>query len=102
MSLTIQLYNLLYLWMLDPAERDAVMARDAVESAATDYRVLVEVFTRRKQEQLFFTKQAYLARFKKNLEQDMVTEPSHAYQRVRLYAPPRCSFSFFLPFLFYT
>lgn len=71
--------NLLYLWMLDPAERDAIMARDAIES---DYQVLVEIFTRRKQEQLFFTKQAYLARFKKNLEQDMVTEPSHPYQRL--------------------
>uniref|UniRef100_A0ACD5XM00 Uncharacterized protein n=1 Tax=Avena sativa TaxID=4498 RepID=A0ACD5XM00_AVESA len=77
-----ELCDLLYLWMLDPAERDAAMARDAIESAATDYRVLVEIFTRRKQEQLFFTKQAYLARYKKNLEQDMVTEPSHPYQRL--------------------
>jgi annexin A7/11 len=79
----VQLCNLLYLWMLDPAERDAIMARDAIERAATDYRVLVEIFTRRKQEQLFFTKQAYMARFKKNLEHDMVTEPSHPYQRVK-------------------
>ncbi|KAM0827062.1 hypothetical protein ACQ4PT_068431 [Festuca glaucescens] len=77
-----ELCNLLYLWMLDPSERDAIMARDAIKSAATDYRVLVEIFTRRKQEQLFFTKQAYLARFKKNLEHDLVTEPSHPYQRL--------------------
>jgi annexin A7/11 len=84
MSLPVQLCNLLYLWMLDPAERDAIMARDAIESAMTDYWVLIEIFTRRKQEQLFFTKQAYLARFKKNLEHDLVTEPSHPYQRVGL------------------
>ncbi|KAM0879835.1 hypothetical protein ACQ4PT_033976 [Festuca glaucescens] len=77
-----ELCNLLYLWMLDPAERDGIMARDAIESAMIDYRVLVEIFTRRKQEQLFFTKQAYLARFKKNLEHDLVTEPSHPYQRL--------------------
>ncbi|CAM0951646.1 unnamed protein product [Alopecurus aequalis] len=77
-----ELCDLLYLWMLDPAERDAIMARDAIQSPVTDYRVLVEIFTRRKQEQLFFTKQAYLDRFKKNLEQDMVTEPSHPYQRL--------------------
>ncbi|XP_006660683.1 annexin D8-like [Oryza brachyantha] len=79
-----ELCKLLYLWVLDPAERDAIMARDAVESGggAMDYRALVEIFTRRKQDQLFFTKQAYLARFKKNLEQDMVTEPSHPYQRL--------------------
>lgn len=80
-----ELCNLLYLWMLDPAERDAIMARDAIESGLTGYRALVEIFTRRKQEQLFFTKQAYLGRFKKNMEQDMVTEPSHPsrpYQRL--------------------
>ncbi|PNT64709.1 hypothetical protein BRADI_4g31920v3 [Brachypodium distachyon] len=67
-----ELCNLLYLWMLDPAERDAIMARDAIESGLTGYRALVEIFTRRKQEQLFFTKQAYLGRFKKNMEQDML------------------------------
>lgn len=77
-----ELCNLLYLWMLDPAERDAIMALDAIESGATDYRALVEIFTRRKQNQLFFTKQAYLVMFKRKLEQDMVTEPSHPFQRL--------------------
>jgi annexin D len=61
------------------------MAREAVEDGMTmaGYRTLVEVFTRRKQNQLFFTKQAYMARFRRNLEQDMVAEPSHPYQRAR-------------------
>ncbi|RLN33108.1 annexin D8-like [Panicum miliaceum] len=79
-----ELRKLLYLWALEPAERDAVVAREAVEGGATvaGYRALVEVFTRRKQDQLFFTKQAYLARFRRNLDQDMVTEPSHPYQRL--------------------
>ncbi|KAG2635387.1 hypothetical protein PVAP13_2NG350000 [Panicum virgatum] len=79
-----QLRKLLYLWALEPAERDAVVAREAVEGGATvaGYRALVEVFTRRKQDQLFFTKQAYLTRFRRNLDQDMVTEPSHPYQRL--------------------
>ncbi|OEL30433.1 hypothetical protein BAE44_0008544 [Dichanthelium oligosanthes] len=79
-----ELRKLLYLWALEPAERDAVVAREAVEGGVTvpGYRALVEVFTRRKQDQLFFTKQAYLARFRRNLDQDMVTEPSHPYQRL--------------------
>ncbi|ONM22269.1 Annexin A13 [Zea mays] len=56
-----ELSKLLYLWALEPAERDAVVAREAVEGGVTaaGYRALVEVFTRRKQDQLFFTKQAY-------------------------------------------
>ncbi|TVU09784.1 hypothetical protein EJB05_43279, partial [Eragrostis curvula] len=80
-----QLCKLLYLWTLEPADRDAIMAREAIDGGMTvaGYRTLVEVFTRRKQNQLFFTKQAYLARFRRNLEQDMVTEPSHPYQRAR-------------------
>ena len=80
---SLQLCKLLYLWALEPAERDAVVAREAVEGGVTvaGYRALVEVFTRRKQDQLFFTKQAYTARFRRNLDQDMVTEPSHPYQR---------------------
>lgn len=82
---SLQLCKLLYLWgALEPAERDAVVAREAVEGGVTvaGYRALVEVFTRRKQDQLFFTKQAYMARFRRNLDQDiMVTEPSHPYQR---------------------
>jgi hypothetical protein len=82
---SLQLCKLLYLWALEPAERDAVVAREAVEGGVTvaGYRALVEVFTRRKQDQLFFTKQAYMARFRRNLDQDMVTEPSHPYQRAR-------------------
>ncbi|CAD6218993.1 unnamed protein product [Miscanthus lutarioriparius] len=81
-----ELCKLLYLWALEPAERDAVVAREAVEGGVTvaGYRALVEVFTRRKQDQLFFTKQAYTARFRRNLDQDMVTEPSHPYQRLLL------------------
>lgn len=79
-----ELCKLLYLWTLEPAERDAVVAREAVEGGVTvpGYRALVEVVTRRKHNQLFFTKQAYLARYRRNLDQDMLTEPAHPYQRL--------------------
>jgi annexin D len=91
----LQLSKLLYLWALEPAERDAVVAREAVEGGVTaaGYRALVEVFTRRKQDQLFFTKQAYAARFRRSLDQDMATEPSHPYHRAR--ARPSFLFRFF-------
>lgn len=87
---SLQLCKLLYLWALEPAERDAVVAREAVEGGVTvaGYRALVEVFTRRKHDQLFFTKQAYMARFRRNLDQDMLTEPSHPYQRARVMRRP--------------
>jgi annexin D len=68
--------------MLDPAERDAMFARDAIERSFVDYQSLIEIYTRRKSDQLFFTKQAYLAKFKRNLDQDISSEPSHPFQRV--------------------
>lgn len=74
----------LYLWMLDPHERDAMVARDALERSEPDYRALVEMYARRKSNQLFFMRQAYLNKFKTHLNQDIVSESSHPYQRVGL------------------
>ncbi|KAF3324116.1 annexin D8-like protein [Carex littledalei] len=77
-----ELYKMLYIWMLDPAERDAMLVRDAIERSLVDYQSLVEIYTRRKSDQLFFTKQAYLVKFKRNLDQDISSEPSHPFQRI--------------------
>ncbi|KAF8689751.1 hypothetical protein HU200_041668 [Digitaria exilis] len=53
-----------------PSKRDAVVEREAVEGGTivAGYHALVEVFTRRKQDQLFFTKHAYMSRFRRNLD----------------------------------
>ena len=74
----------LYMWMLEPHERDAMVARDALSrsSSEADYKALVEIYARRKSNQLFFTKQAYLHKFKTHLDQDIISESSHPYQRV--------------------
>lgn len=74
--------NALYLWMLEPHERDAVLANDAIERRVTDYKALIEIYTRQKLSQLFFTKHAYLAKFKRHMDQDMISEPSNSYQKV--------------------
>ncbi|RRT81184.1 hypothetical protein GW17_00022078, partial [Ensete ventricosum] len=77
-----EMCNTLYLWMLEPHERDAVLANDAMERRVTDYEALVEIYTRQKLSQLFFTKHAYLAKFKRHMDQDMISEPSNSYQKV--------------------
>lgn len=80
--LLVQIGKMLYLWMLEPQERDAVLAKDAIESRTTDYKALVEIYTRQNINQLFFTKQAYVAKFKRHLDQDILSEPSYSYEKV--------------------
>ncbi|KAJ4812615.1 Annexin [Rhynchospora pubera] len=77
-----EMFKMLYIWMLDPAERDAMLARDATADSLIDYQTLVEIYTRKKSDQLFFTKQTYLAKYKRNLDKDISSEPSHPFQRI--------------------
>lgn len=68
--------------MLEPHERDAMLAKDALEGRVLDYKALIEIYTRQKMNHLFFTKQAYVAKFKRHLDQDMISDPSNSYQKV--------------------
>lgn len=77
-----QMCNILYMWMLEPAERDAIVARDAFECSVVNHRALIEIYTRRKTNHLFFTKQAYSALCKRNLDQDIIGEQNSPSQRV--------------------
>lgn len=73
--------------MLNPHERDAVVAREAFEQNDTiNYRALIEIFLCRKSSHVLLIQEAYYARFKKQLEQDIISiEPSHPYQRVTFF-----------------
>lgn len=82
-ELSPEVWWALTLFLLDPHERDAVLAHDAIKQDEPNYRVLVEIFTGRKSSHIELIKRAYLAKFRRQLEQDMVnTEPPHPFQRV--------------------
>ncbi|KAG6596987.1 Annexin D8, partial [Cucurbita argyrosperma subsp. sororia] len=73
----------LSLWMLDPHERDAVFAREALEQGDTNYKALIEIFVGRKSSQIFLIKQSYRARYQTKLEQDIINiDPPHSYQKI--------------------
>uniref|UniRef100_A0A1D1Y5F2 Annexin A13 n=1 Tax=Anthurium amnicola TaxID=1678845 RepID=A0A1D1Y5F2_9ARAE len=72
----------LYMWMLDPLERDAFVAKKALEYIDSQCRALVEIYTCRKSNQLFYINRAYQTRFKRTLDQDVISQPSHPYQRI--------------------
>lgn len=79
----------LAMWMMDPHERDAMVAREALEQVAAgggeypNYMVLVEIFVGRKSSHVQLIKQAYQTRFRRRLDQDLIKiEPPHPFQKV--------------------
>ncbi|XP_020675753.1 annexin A13 isoform X2 [Dendrobium catenatum] len=69
----------LWLWMMEQPERDAVVAKDAVErGSADDYKAIVEIYVRRKSSHLFASKQAYFAKCRSHMDKDILSvEPEH-------------------------
>ncbi|XVF30768.1 hypothetical protein REPUB_Repub16aG0087200 [Reevesia pubescens] len=73
----------LSLWMLDPHERDATVAREAIREDDTNYKALVEIFVGQKSSHIALIKQAYQSKYKRQLDQDIINiEPPHPYQKI--------------------
>ncbi|XP_043702002.1 annexin A13-like [Telopea speciosissima] len=78
-----EIYELLSLWMLEQCERDTIVANDAIELRETNYKVLIEIYVGRKSSHIHLVKQAYQAKFKRQLEQDIISsEPPNSYQKI--------------------
>ncbi|KAL5720622.1 hypothetical protein ACHQM5_013273 [Ranunculus cassubicifolius] len=79
----IEINKLLSLWMLGPHERDAVIAKSAFEHGDINYKALIELYCGRKSSHLLLIKQAYQAKFRRNLDHDIISvEPSSPYQKI--------------------
>ncbi|XVF69537.1 hypothetical protein PTKIN_Ptkin11bG0089900 [Pterospermum kingtungense] len=61
------------LWTLDPADRDALLANEALHKTVPDYRVIVEIACIRSPEDLLAVKRAYKFRYKHSLEEDLAS-----------------------------
>uniref|UniRef100_A0A0C9S4X9 Annexin n=1 Tax=Wollemia nobilis TaxID=56998 RepID=A0A0C9S4X9_9CONI len=72
------------LWMCDPAERDAVLLRDALAGAGTKDKTLIEIICSRTPSQLQLIRQAYYARYNKFVEKDVESDTSGYYQKLLL------------------
>ncbi|GMI80317.1 ANNEXIN 8, annexin 8 [Hibiscus trionum] len=61
----------MYRWILDPADRDAVLANVATKKLSPDHHVIVEIACTRSPEELLAIRRAYQARYKRSLEEDV-------------------------------
>ncbi|XP_050385228.1 annexin-like protein RJ4 isoform X1 [Argentina anserina] len=60
----------MYRWILDPADRDAVLANVAIKKP-TDYNAIIEISCIHSPEELLAVRRAYQLRYKHSLEEDL-------------------------------
>lgn len=66
-----------YRWILDPLDREAVIANVAIRKAKpVDYRVIIEISCIHSSEELLAVKRAYMTRYKRSLEEDVAAHTS--------------------------
>jgi len=74
------------LWTLDPAERDAYLANEATKRFTSSNWVLMEIACTRSSHDLFKVRQAYHARYKKSLEEDVAYHTTGDFRKVMPWA----------------
>lgn len=66
----------MYRWILEPAEREALLANIAIKSADKNYQVIVEISCVLSPEELFAVRRAYHNKYKRCLEEDVAANTS--------------------------
>ncbi|KAL8217049.1 hypothetical protein R6Q57_023886 [Mikania cordata] len=82
---TSRTFTVLSLLMLNPHERDAIVARNAIfkKKDGINYKALIEIYVGKKPSHFFLIQQAYQSRFRRHLDQDIMSiEPPHSYQKI--------------------
>ncbi|KAL0324976.1 UNVERIFIED_CONTAM: Annexin D1 [Sesamum radiatum] len=70
------------LWTLDPAERDAFLANEAIKKWTSSNQVLVEIACTRSPKELLLAREAYHACFKRSLEEDVAYHTSGDFRKL--------------------
>lgn len=66
----------MYRWILEPSEREALLANIALTSGDKNYQVIVEISCVLSPEELFVVRRDYHNRFKRSLEEDVAANTS--------------------------
>ncbi|XP_019451862.1 PREDICTED: annexin-like protein RJ4 [Lupinus angustifolius] len=73
----------MYRWMLEPADRDAVLAHVAINQGRKHYHVLVEIVSVLSPEEVLNVRCAYHDRYKRSLEEDVAAHTTGDLRQVR-------------------
>ncbi|KAJ6702917.1 ANNEXIN [Salix viminalis] len=80
-ELTGDFEKAVYRWVLDPEDRDAVLANVAIRKSG-DYHVIVEIACVLSSEELLVVRRAYHARYKHSLEEDLAAHTTGDIRKV--------------------
>lgn len=72
-----------YRWILDPEDRDAVLAHVALRKPNEDFAVLVEFSCIYSPEEFLAVRRAYQHRYKRSLEEDVAANTHDDFRKVR-------------------
>lgn len=61
----------MYRWILEPADRDAVLINVAIKHGGKDYHVVAEIASVLSAEELLAVRRAYRNRYKRSIEEDV-------------------------------
>lgn len=75
-ELTGHFEKAVYRWMLDPVDRDAVIANVALKQSSPDYGAIIELSIIYSPEEFLAVKRSYQARYKRSLEEDLAAHTS--------------------------
>ncbi|KAL7085537.1 hypothetical protein ACP275_14G286900 [Erythranthe tilingii] len=81
-ELTSDFERVVKVWTLDPHERDAYLANEATKKWTSSNQVLVEIACARSPKELLLAREAYHARFKKSLEEDVAHHTSGDFRKL--------------------
>lgn len=70
-------------WALDPPERDAYLANEATKKWTSNSQIIAEIACTRSPKDLLLAREAYHARFKKSLEEDVAYHTTGDFRKVR-------------------
>ncbi|OIT00523.1 PREDICTED: annexin D2-like [Nicotiana attenuata] len=81
-ELTSDFQRAVLLWTLSPAERDAYLLNEATKRLTSSNWVILEIACTRSSDDLFKARQAYHARYKKSLEEDVAYHTTGDFRKL--------------------
>ncbi|XP_042495355.1 annexin D1-like [Macadamia integrifolia] len=81
-ELTNDFERAVLVWTLEPAERDAFLANEATKKWTSSNQVIMEIACTRSSHELLLARQAYHARFKRSLEEDVAHHTTGDFRKL--------------------
>lgn len=81
-ELSSDFQRVVLLWTLEPAERDAYLANEAIKKLTASNWVLMEIACTRSSDHLLCVRKAYHAKYKKSIEEDVAHHTSGDFRKL--------------------